>query len=108
MKKKTLIITAIAATAAVVATVFVVKKGPELKKELEDKVDKLKEKIKNIEMSDVKEAISVKLTEIKENIQEFDWNKSKEEVERKFHEIKGQLKSVKKHIPLTEVKPEVE
>ena len=102
MKKKTVFFTAIAAVAAVGATIFIVKKGPELKEELLKKVDHLKEKIKDLEMSDVKEAITAKLTEIKEGVQNFDWTKSKEEVEKKFQDFKAQLKSVKKHIPLTE------
>lgn len=100
MKKKTVIITAIAAIAAVGATIFVIKKGPELKEELLEKVDALKAKIKDIEVSDVKDAIQAKLVEIKEDIKAFDWEKPKKEVEKKFHEFKKQLKSVKKHIPL--------
>jgi len=102
MKKKTVVLTVIAAVAAIGATIFVVKKGPELKAELLEKVDALKAKIKDIEMSDVKDAVQAKLAEIKEDIKAFDWEKSKEDVQAKFHEIKGRLKSVKKHIPLTE------
>jgi chaperonin cofactor prefoldin len=100
--KKKLIIAGIAAVAAVGATVFVVKKGPELKEELLEKVDALKAKIKDIEASEVKEAIKTKLNDIKEDIKAFDWEKSKEDVQNKFLEVKGKLKSVKKHIPLTE------
>ena len=106
MKKKAVIITVIAAVGAIATTIFVIKKGPQLKRDLLNKVDHLKEKIKDIEVSDVKDAISSKLLEIKENIQDFDWNKPKKEVENKFHEIRNQLKSVKKHIPLTEVSQE--
>ena len=100
MKKRTVVITAIAAIAAVGATIFVIKKGPELKEELLEKVDNLKAKIKDIEVSDVKDAIQAKLVEIKEDIKAFDWEKPKKEVERKFYELKKQLKSVKKHMPL--------
>ena len=103
MRKRTAVIGIIAGIAAIIATIFIIKKGPELKKDLLEKVDKMKTKIKDIEMSDVKAAISEKLTEIKKSIQEFDWNKSKREVEAKFHEVKKQLQNVKKHIPLTEV-----
>jgi len=102
MKKKTVIITVIAAIVAIGATIFVVKKGPQLKEELLEKVDNLKAKIKDIEISDVKDALQGKLTEIKEDIKAFDWEKSKEDVQAKFYEVKGKLKSVKKHIPLTE------
>ena len=102
MKKKTVIITAIAAVAAIGATIFVVKKGPQLKEELLEKVDALKVKLKDIEASEVKEAIKTKLTDIKADIKAFDWEKSKEEVQKKFYEFKGQIKSVKKHIPLAE------
>lgn len=102
MKKKTVIITAIAAIVAIGATIFVVKKGPQLKEELLEKVDNLKAKIKDIEISDVKDALQGKLTEIKEDIKAFDWEKSKEDVQAKFYEVKSKLKSVKKHIPLTE------
>jgi len=102
MKKKTVIITAIATVAAIGATIFVIKKGPELKEELLKKVESLKAKIKDIEVSDVKDAIQAKLAEIKEEIKAFDWEKPKKEVERKFYELKKQIKSVKKHIPLVE------
>lgn len=102
MKKKTVVITAIAAIATVGAAFFVVKKGPELKKELLEKTDALKAKIKDLEVSEVKDAIQTKLVEIKEEIKSFDWDKSKDEVQKKFHELKKQLRSVKKHIPLTE------
>ena len=102
MKKKTIIITAIAAITAIGATIFVVKKGPQLKEELLEKVDDLKAKIKDIEISDVKDALQGKLTEIKEDIKGFDWEKSKEDVQAKFYEIKSRIKSVKKHIPLIE------
>jgi len=102
MKKKTVIITAVAAVFAVGATIFVVKKGPQLKKELLEKVDSLKAKIKDIEVSEVKDAIQAKLVEIKEEIKAFDWEKPKAEVEKKFYEIKKQIKSVKKHMPLIE------
>ena len=102
MKKKTAIITAVATVAAVGAAIFVVKKGPELKEDLLKKVDSLKEKIKDLEVSEVKDAIHAKLVEIKTEIKEFDWEKPKEEVEKKFHELKKQLKSVKKHLPLTQ------
>jgi len=102
MKKKTVVITALAALAAIGAAIFVAKKGPELKEDLLEKVDSLKVKIKDIEVSEVKDAIQMKLVEIKEDIKNFDWNKPKEEVEKKFYELKNQLKSVKKHIPLTE------
>jgi len=100
--KKKLIIAGLAAIAAIGATVFVVKKGPELKAELLERVDNLKAKIKDIEISDVKDALQGKLTEIKEDIKAFDWEKSKEDVQAKFYEVKAKLKSVKKHIPLTE------
>jgi len=102
MKKKTLIITAIAAVAAVGATLFVVKKGPELKEELLERIDHLKAKIKDIEASDVKDAVKTKLIEIKEDIKAFDWEKSKDDVQQKFYDFKRQIKSVKKHIPLIE------
>jgi len=102
MKKKTVIITAIAAVAAIGATIFVIKKGPELKEELLKKVDSLKAKIKDIEVSDVKDAIQAKLVEIKEEIKAFDWEKPKKEVEKKFYDLKKQIKSVKKHMPLVE------
>ena len=102
MKKKTVIITAIAAVVALGATIFVIKKGPQLKEELLEKVDKLKAKIKDIEVSEVKDAIQAKLIEIKEEIKAFDWEKPKDEVERKFYELKKQIKSVKKHLPLIE------
>jgi len=108
MKKKTVIITAVAAIAAIGATIFVVKKGPELKEELIKKVDALKAKIKDIEVSEVKDAIYAKLVEIKEDIKAFDWDKPKKEVERKFYEIKQQLKSVKNHIPLVEETEDIE
>jgi len=73
MKKRTAIITAIATVAAVGATVFMIKKGPELKEELLEKVDSLKAKIKDLEVSDVTDAIQAKLVEIKNDIKEFDW-----------------------------------
>ena len=101
MKKRAIVLTALAAASAIAATVFAVKKGPELKDELLTKVDDLKEKIKNTEVSDVTDAISLKISEIKESIHDFDWEKSKDEVEKKFYEIKNQIRSVKKHIPLT-------
>jgi chaperonin cofactor prefoldin len=103
MKKKTVMITAIAATIATIgAAIFVAKKGPELKEDLLKRVDTLKERIKDLEVSEVKEAIHSKLVEIKNEIKDFDWEKPKEEVEKKFYELRKQLKSVKKHIPLTE------
>ena len=102
MKKRMAIITTIAAIATVGAAMFVVKKGPELKEELLEKVDSLKAKIKDIEVSDVKDAIQVKLIELKDEIKAFDWERPKEEVENKFYELKKQIKSVRKHIPLIE------
>lgn len=102
MKKKTAIITAVATVAAVGAAIFVVKKGPALKEELLKKVEALKNKIKHLEVSEVKEAIHARLIEIKNEIKGFDWEKPKEDVEKKFQELKKQLKAVKKHIPLTE------
>jgi len=102
MKKKTAIITAIAAVLAIAATIFVIKKGPQLKEDLLKKVDDLKAKIKDFEVSEVKDAIQAKLVEIKEDIKEFDWEKPKAEVEKKFYELKKQIRSVKKHIPLIE------
>ena len=107
MKKRTIIFTLVAAVAAIGATLFIIKKGPELKKELIGKVDQLKEKIKDIEVSDVKDAISTKLTEIKADIQAFDWEKPKAEVEKKFYEFKKQIRAVKKHLPLIQEKEEV-
>jgi len=102
MKKKTIIITAIAAIFAIAATIFVVKKGPQLKEDLLEKVDELKAKVKDFEVSEVKDALQAKLVEIKEDIKAFDWEKSKEEVEKKFYEFKKQIRSVKKHMPLIE------
>ena len=102
MKKRTAVITAVATVAAVGATVFMIKKGPELKEELLEKVDSLKAKIKDLEVSDVTDAIQAKLVEIKDDIKEFDWEKPKKEVEKKFYELKRQIKSVKKHMPLIE------
>jgi len=102
MKKRTAIITAVATVAAVGATIFMIKKGPELKEELLEKVDALKAKIKDIEVSDVKDAVQAKLVEIKEEIKAFDWEKPKEEVQKKFYELTKQIKSVKKHMPLIE------
>ena len=107
MKKKTVIITAIAAAVAVGATIFVVKKGPELKEDLLKKVDALKNKIKDLEVSEVKDAIYAKLCEIKNEITEFDWEKPQEEVKKKFYEFKKQIISVKNHLPLTEEKQEL-
>lgn len=107
MKKKTAIITAVAAIFAIAATIFVIKKGPQLKEDLLRKVDELKAKIKDFEVSDVKDAIQAKLVEIKEDIKAFDWEKPKEEVEKKFYEFKKQLRSVKKHIPLIEEDQEI-
>lgn len=104
MKKKTVAITAIAAIAAVGATIFVIKKGPALKEELLNKVDALKTKIKDIEVSEVKEAISNRLVEIKEDIKNFDWEKPKAEVEKKFYELRRKIREVKKHVPLIESK----
>ena len=100
MKKKTAIITATAAVTAVAATILVVKKGPKLKDDLLSKVDALKTKIKDIEVSDVKDAIQGKLAELKEEITNFDWDKPKNEVENKFREFKNQINSVRKHLPL--------
>jgi len=100
MKKKTAVITVVATIAAVGATVFMIKKGPELKEELLEKVDTLKVKIKDLEVTDVTDAIQAKLIEIKDDIKEFDWEKPKKEVEKKFYEFKNQIQSVKKHIPL--------
>ena len=100
MKKKTVIITAVAAIAAVGTAIFMIKKGPELKDELLKRIESLKAKIKDIEVSDVKDAVSAKLVEIKEDIKAFDWDKPKEEVQKKFYEFKKQIKSVKKHMPL--------
>ena len=102
MKKTTAVITVIATVAALGAAIFVIKKGPELKDELLKKVDDLKAKIKDIEVSDVKEAVHAKLVEIKEDIKAFDWDKPKEEVQKKFYELKKQIRSVKGHIPLIE------
>lgn len=102
MKKETIIITAVAAVFAIIATIFVVKKGPKLKEDLLEKVDDLKAKVKDFEVSEVKDAIQAKLVEIKEDIKAFDWEKPKEEVEKKFYEFKKQIRSVKKHIPLAE------
>lgn len=102
MKKKAIIITAIAAVATVGAAIFVVKKGPQLKEDLLKKVDSLKNKVKDLEVSEVQDAISSKLAEIKNDIKEFDWDKPQEEVKKKFYEFKKQIRSVKKHIPLTE------
>jgi chaperonin cofactor prefoldin len=84
MKKKTAIITVIATVAAIGAAIFVAKKGPELKKELLEKVDTLKGKVKDLEVSEVKDAIQEKLVEIKNDIKDFDWEKPKEEVGKKF------------------------
>jgi len=100
MKRKTAIFTAIAALFALLATLFVIKKGPQLKEELLSRVDELKTKINDFEVSDVKDAIGVKLVEIKDDIKNFDWEKSKIEVEKKFVEVTKQIKSVKKHFPL--------
>lgn len=108
MKKKTAVITAIAAVIAIGATIFVIKKGPQLKEELLEKVDNLKAKVKDFEVSEVKDAIQAKLIEIKEEIKAFDWEKPKDEVERKFYELKKQIKAVKKHLPLIEEKPTVD
>jgi len=102
MKKKTAVITGVVAIVALGATIFAIKKGPELKENLLKKVDSLKTKIKDIEVSDVKDAIQAKLVEIKDEIKAFDWEKPKEEVEKKFYELKKQIRSVKKHIPLTQ------
>ena len=102
MKRKTAVITVVATIAAVGATVFMIKKGPELKEELLEKVESLKVKIKDLEVSDVADAIQVKLVEIKDDIKDFDWEKPKKEVEKKFYELKRQIKSVKKHMPLVE------
>lgn len=102
MKKKTVIITVIAAIAAIGATVFIVKKGPDLKEELLEKIDTLKAKIKDIEASEVKDAVKAKLIEIKEDVKAYDWEKSKEDVKNKFYDFKRQIKAVKKHIPLVE------
>lgn len=104
MKKSTAIITGIATAVTVVAAIFVIKKGPQLKEDLLEKVDDLKAKIKDLEVSEVKEAIQTKLVEIKDDIKDFDWEKPKDEVEKKFYEFKNQLRSVKKHMPLVDEK----
>ena len=102
MKRRTAVITAVAAVAAVGTAIFMIKNGSDLKEELLEKVDALKAKIKDIEVSEVKDAVHAKLVEIKEEIKEFDWEKPKEEVRKKFYELKKQIKSVKKHFPLME------
>ncbi|MCL1989462.1 MAG: hypothetical protein FWG67_01100 [Defluviitaleaceae bacterium] len=102
MRTRTAVFTGVAAIVAVVAAIFVIKKGPQLKEDLLEKVDALKAKIKDVEVSDVKEAIHAKLVELKADIKAFDWEKPKKEVEKKFYEFKKQIRSVKKHLPLAE------
>lgn len=104
MKKKTMIIVGtIIGIGAAAATVFAVKNGPAMKKELQKRTEEIQAKLKSIEMSDVKQAVATKLEEVKESIDNFDWEACKQSAEKKFYEIKKSLKIIKEHSELAEI-----
>ena len=105
MKKRNLVILGTVIGLGVAAsTLFTTKKGKEMKKRLLRKVDSIQNKLRDIEMSEVKGAISLKLEEVTEAIHQFDWEAPKEDLERKYSEIREKIIMIKDHLDVAKVK----
>jgi len=107
MKKKGFVILGTVVGLGVAAsTFFASKKGKEMQKNLTKNVNLLQEKLKDIEMSDLKQALSEKIEDVKTSINEFDWEFAKEDVSTTYFELKDKLSMIKDHIDLAKIKLE--
>lgn len=76
MKKKTAAaLLGGAAIGAGLGILFAPKKGSETRRELKEKLDELANKVKGIDMDDVKESIELKIEEIKKELADLDKEK---------------------------------
>lgn len=90
MKKRNVFVLGALLGAAAVA-LLTPKSGKEMQKELLNKVDEIQNKIKDIEIEDVKQSFTAKLDEIKDLVNNFDWESSKAELESKVNDVKEKL-----------------
>ena len=90
MKKRNVFVLGALMGAAAVA-LLTPKSGKEMQKELLNKVDEIQNKIKDIEIEDVKQSFTAKLDEIKDLVNNFDWESSKAELESKVNDVKEKL-----------------
>ena len=128
MKKKCFAFLTGLVVGAVVTALVTPKTGKDLQEDLIKKANEVGKKIKefdlkDINLTDTKEALKCKLDDAKKAIEDFDWTESKEKVQKKFEElterlseIKGQLVDLKEEvvedtreiaIDVTELKEEI-
>ncbi|MBQ7136992.1 MAG: YtxH domain-containing protein [Bacilli bacterium] len=77
-----------AAVGAGLGILFAPKKGSETRRELKEKLDELANKVKGIDLEDVKESIETKIAEIKEELSALDKEKALKIAKEKGKAIK--------------------
>ena len=73
---------------------FAPKKGSELRKDLKNKLDELLEKVKNIDVQEVKENFQKKVQEIKDLMTDLDKEKALDIAKKKGEELKNKAEEL--------------
>lgn len=73
---------------------FAPKSGKELRADLKVKFTNLKDKVKNLEMEDIKKSINDKIDEIQEDIKNFDKEKALSKAKEKAKEIEAKAQEL--------------
>ncbi len=91
-----------------VATTLILapKSGKELQKDLKDKLTDVQDKIKELDVEEVRESFLVRLDEVKALVTEFDWEASKSELEKRASDIKDRLDALL--VTVEEAKDQIE
>ena len=74
------------------------KSGKETRRDIKNKFDELEEKIKNLELSDLKQGALDKLEELRIKISDLDQEKASELIKEKIKDIKEKLSELSRYI----------
>lgn len=90
MKKRSKFILG-AVLGAVAGLLFAPKKGSETRKDVAKKINELVEKVKEIDMDDVKDKFNKKINEIQKELEDLDQEKARKIVEKKVEQLKKKV-----------------